>query len=71
MDVDGLNTYAWHVLVTHDGSSAIATEYGTVYTNSELATYEVSLSGPLVNIIATPTSATSTAFKIVTTLVDS
>ena len=69
--IRGTDTHLTKLLVTHDGSSAIATEYGTVYTNSELATYEVSLSGPLVNIIATPTSATSTAFKIVTTLVDS
>lgn len=69
--IRGTDTHLTKLLVTHDGSSAIATEYGTVYTNSELATYEVSLSGPLVNIIATPTSATSTTFKIVTTLVNS
>jgi cytoskeletal protein CcmA (bactofilin family) len=69
--IRGTNTHLTKLLVTHDGSTAIATEYGTVYTSSELATYEVSLSGPTVNILATPTSATSTTFKIVTTLIDS
>jgi hypothetical protein len=50
-------------LVTHDGSTAIATEYGVVYTNTELATYDVSISGPVLLIQATPASVSSTKFQ--------
>mgnify|MGYP000102326642 CR=1 FL=1 len=58
------------LLVTHDGSTAIATEYGTVYTNSELASYDVEITGPVLQIKATPANSTSTTFKIVATLID-
>lgn len=58
------------LLITHDGSSAIATEYGTVYTTSELASFDVSITGPVLQILATPASSSSTTFKIVATLID-
>lgn len=58
------------LLITHDGSSAIATEYGTVYTNSELANFDVSITGPVLQLLATPASSSSTTFKIVATLID-
>ena len=58
------------LLITHDGGSAIATEYGTVYTNSELANFDVSITGPVLQLLATPASSSSTTFKIVATLID-
>lgn len=58
------------LLITHNGSTAIATEYGVVYTNTELADYDVSIVGPVLQILATPASSISTTFKIVATLID-
>jgi PAS domain-containing protein len=58
------------LLVTHNGSTAIATEYGVVYTNTELADFDVSIAGPVLQILATPASSISTTFKIVATLID-
>ena len=60
----GSNRHITKLLITHDGSTAIATEYGTVYTNSELATYDVAISGPVLTLNATPSSSSSTVFKI-------
>ena len=57
------------LLITHDGSTAIATEYGTVYTGSALATFDVSISGPFVQLLATPASSSSTVFKVVGTTI--
>ena len=59
----GSNRHVTKLLVTHDGSTAIATEYGVVYTNAELATYDVSISGPVLLIQATPASVSSTKFQ--------
>jgi hypothetical protein len=58
------------LLITHNGSVAIATEYGVVYTNTELAAFDVSIVGPTLQILATPASSISTTFKIVATLID-
>lgn len=60
----GSNRHLTKLLITHDGSTAIATEYGTVYTSSELAEYEVTISGPVLQLNATPSASTSTTFKI-------
>jgi PAS domain-containing protein len=58
------------LLITHNGSTAIATEYGVVYTSTELADFDVSIVGPTLQILATPASSISTTFKIVATLID-
>ena len=58
------------LLVTHDGSTAVATEYGTITTDSDLATFDVSIQGNNVQLLATGTSATSTTYKVVETLIE-
>lgn len=63
----GVNRHITELLVTHDGTTAIATEYGTVFTSGILATYDVDISGGNVRILATPASSTSTNFKVVHT----
>lgn len=63
----GVNRHIVELLVTHDGTTAIATEYGAVYTSGALATYDVDISGGNVRILATPASSTSTSFKIMRT----
>jgi hypothetical protein len=65
---DGTDSYVVEMLIAHDGTTAVATEYGQVGTGGALATYDVDISSGNVRILATPASATSTAFKVVRTL---
>ena len=67
---DGNNRHVTKLLVTHNGTTAIATEFGVIYTSTELAEYEVSISGT--NCIVSGTSNSgATNYKIVATLLDS
>ena len=66
----GNDRHMTKLLITHDGSTAVATEYGAVFTNSELATYDVAISGTDLELRATPASVNSTVFNVVTTLLD-
>ena len=58
-------------LITHDGTTAVATEYGVIYTGSELAAFDVAISGANLELRATPDSVLLTIFKISATLIDS
>ena len=62
--ISGGNRHITELIVTHNGTVAIATEYGSLWTGSSLASYEVDISGGNVRILATPASATSTSFKV-------
>ena len=52
------------LLITHDGTTAVATEYAQVNTATALSTYDVDISGGNVRILATPASTNSTAFTV-------
>ena len=65
---DGSNRHITKLLVVHDGTTAHATEFATIYTNGSLATYDVSLSGGNVIVNATATSSNSTTYNISATL---
>ena len=54
--------------VIHDGTSAYMTEFGTVKTGTSLATFDADINSGSVRLLATPSSATSTVFKISKTL---
>ena len=54
--------------VIHDGTSAYMTEFGTVKTETSLATFDADIISGSVRLLATPSSATSTVFKISKTL---
>ena len=64
---DGSNRHVTKLLVTHNGSDAIATEFATIYTSSELASYDVGISGANLNILGSSVSG-ATNYKIVATL---
>ena len=66
---EGSDRQITKLLVTHDGSTAIATEYGVVFTNTELATFEVEIDGPVVKLNVTSSSASSTVYKVAGTLI--
>ena len=58
------------LLVVHNGVTASAVEYATIFTGSAvLATYEVDIATGNVRILATPASSNSTTFKVTETLI--
>jgi len=61
---DGSNRYISELLITHNGTTAVATEYGQVATSSALATYDVDINGGNVRLLATPASTNATTFKV-------
>ena len=61
---DGTNRSITEIVITHNGTTAIATEYAQVNTNTALATFDVDISGGNVRILATPAAATSTGFIV-------
>jgi len=58
------------LLVIHDGTTAVATEYGQIYTGNPLATFDVDISGGNFRLLATATSATTTNYTIKEIAVD-
>ena len=54
--------------VIHDGTSAYMTEFGAIKTGASLATFDADINSGSVRLLATPSSATSTVFKISKTL---
>jgi hypothetical protein len=58
------------LLIVHDGTTAVATEYGQVYTDASLVTFDVDISGGNIRLLATANSATTTNYTIKEILVD-
>ena len=65
----GINRHITKLLVVHNGTTASATEFATIYTNNSLATYDVGIGSGNVNLSVTAASATSTEYKIAATLI--
>ena len=65
---DATNRSITKLLVTHNGTTAVATQYGEVNTSTAIATYDVDISGTDVRLLATPAAATSTVFTVKTTV---
>jgi uncharacterized protein (DUF736 family) len=57
------------LLVVHDGTTALATEYGIIKTGATLFTTEVDISSGNVRVLITSASATSTVYKTSFTLI--
>ena len=67
--LNGSNRHITKILVVHNGTTAFATEYGSVFSSNELASYDVLITGSNVTLFATPVSS-DTIFKIATTLIE-
>jgi hypothetical protein len=61
----GSNFHTTKILALHDGSSAYHTEYGSIFNNAAVSTYDVDVSGGNMRLLATPASASTTNFKVV------
>lgn len=66
---EGINRHITKLLIVHDDTTASATEFGSIATGSNLASYEVSIIGANVRITVTPAQSASTVFKIAATLI--
>jgi hypothetical protein len=55
---------ASEILVTHNGTTAIGTEYAKIFTGSSLATFDVSISGSDLILEATGASTASTEYVV-------
>lgn len=51
------------VLLTHNGTTAVQTTYGEIYTGSSLFSVSCDVNSGFARLLVTPASATSTAFK--------
>jgi hypothetical protein len=65
----GSDRHVTELLIVHNGTTASATEYGTVFTNTALFTLDVDINTNNVRILATGASATSTTYKVYKTLI--
>ena len=61
---DGTERSITEIVITHDGTTAVMTEYAQLNTDTALATFDVDISGGNVRILATPAAATSTGFIV-------
>jgi len=60
----GSNRHITEMVITHDGTTAIATEYASVWTASQLASFDVDINGGDVRLIVTAASTDSTNYKV-------
>ena len=67
---DGTDRTIAKLLVVHDGTTAVATQFGEVNTSTQLATYDVDISGTDVRLRVTAASSTSTAHTAIATLIE-
>ena len=58
------NYHYTEVAIVHDGTTAYATEFATMFTGSSLVSFAVDISGGNVRLLATATNATTTTYKI-------
>jgi hypothetical protein len=58
------NYHYTEVAVIHDGTTAYATEFATMFTGSSLVSFAVDISGGNVRLLATAANATTTTYKI-------
>ena len=66
----GINRHVVKMLITHDGSTAVATQYGSVFTNSELGTFDVLYTGGFILLRVSSAGATSTTYRASITLIE-
>ena len=62
--IEGTNFHVTKILAIHDGSSTYSSEYGTVFSNSSVATFDTDISGGNLRLLATGASASQTDYVI-------
>ena len=65
----GINRHIVKLLITHNGTTAIATQYGSVFTNTELGDFIVDVSSTNVRLRVSSASSASTTYRAAITLI--
>ena len=65
----GTNYHTIELLVIQNGSAAWLAQYGEIFTNTSLGTFDASVVGGIVNLLFTPASASVTTVNLVRTTV--
>ena len=65
----GTDYHSTEINVIHDGTTAYMTEYGTLFDNAALGTFDVAVSGGNLLLQITAGSATSMAIKVISTAI--
>ena len=65
----GTDYHSTEINLIHDGTTVYITEYGTLYDNATLGTFDASISGGNILLKITAGSATSMAVKVVSTAI--
>ena len=65
----GTDYHSTEINVIHDGTTAYMTEYGTLFDNAALGTFDVAVSGGNLLLQITAGSATSMAVKVISTAI--
>jgi hypothetical protein len=65
----GTDYHATEINLIHDGTTAYITEYGTIFDNAVLGTFDATLSGGNILLQMTPGSATSMTVRVVATAI--
>lgn len=58
------------LIVLHNGSLTYSTEYASIKTNDNLASFDSSINGNNVNLLVTPSTSDQTDFKVVATMLE-
>ena len=64
---EGSNYLTASIQAIHDGTTVSWTQFGTLFTNTEIATFDCTVSSGVVTLRATGASASSTVYKVVMT----
>ena len=65
----GINRHITKLLIVHNDTDAFATEFGTIVTDINLASYNINLTNDSVVLSALPANASPIEYKIVSTLI--
>ena len=61
---EGTNFHATKILALHNGTTAYHNEYGTVFNNSSVASFDVDISGGNIRLLASGASASQTDYVV-------
>ena len=61
---EGTNFHATKILALHNGTTAYHSEYGTIFNNSSVASFDVDVSGGNLRLLATGASASQTDYVV-------
>ena len=56
----GSDYHSTEILLIHDGTTVYMTEYGTIFTNASLGTFDGDISSGLVRLLVTPANINTT-----------